>query len=550
MDPTIPGNLQRLGDKPAPRDAKEEKRRKYRICFALSILFSVLTLIMSAPDVIELWRESHLPDELLAGLQRSFASGVGAAALAQAHSVPAFARAMIQMLAVVSIALMWFATFALEDDSASAGEDDTKKGVTKGPRLWLVSLIPVVVYTVGMMSAYQPAVFVMALAAIFVAAEHYGKLSSQKVRLTELIQQSDRQVNDLTRIANSTQLKLSTEGVAVFIQDVYRAYFRSSVIYGVVRSHTIDDEWLIPAMSSPRAAWDDYLNFKSPKGADGLPARFTMASSLMASPRSRAGRRTLMAHFVSDMPLPMRFHTETETETGTETETETGTGTGTETETELSEEVVNSQKARQRYFTNLLGLAWECVVFDEVRRNLSPDSEIGSWISKPFCWAHATDQEVWQVIEWEDFQQSIVVKVADASDSTQNVLARLMSEKIIDSTQSEIRRYVRRGGTSEEYLCAMLCYAACAKNNAHANLILSDDGARDPKVDKDTLASILGVLDWESYIGKSSDSQYEARRALCLNIFERFILICHGTPLCSDCFKKRTEAISLAYRLL
>ena len=71
---------------------------------------------------------------------------------------------IVKSLAVVCISILWFRTFRL---SALARW-----------RRWLVALsvLPAIVFALAMQAAYEPAVFVMALVAIYVAAEHYSGL--------------------------------------------------------------------------------------------------------------------------------------------------------------------------------------------------------------------------------------------------------------------------------------------------------------------------------------------------------------------------------------
>jgi hypothetical protein len=336
------------------------------------------------------------------------------------ESVPptSFAVGFIQIAGVLCITRLWFLAFRA----------DAKK-------LVFLSLIPTLVVTVAMFKAYQPAVLVAAFIAIYVAAEHYNNLKAHEKRLGESLEELKRVKNSLVYIQNSTQLKLNKEGHELFMQDVYNAYRRAKTIHAVIRDHTIEEAWWECAETHLRhgydleEVWESYEALH-PLPQDGAPVsdskkKLTTFAAL-TQPTEAGGLQS--AYFVSYMPMPGSAEWEN-----------------------------RKRKAPARLFNDLVGLAWECSLLNRVRTRLQKEA-IGEWISRPLCWLHATDNEVWQIIKRNEITESTVLKIADRRDRRDNPLDTDLSKKIIEATQAEVPRYIRRGMTAEEYLCAVLGY--------------------------------------------------------------------------------------------
>jgi hypothetical protein len=163
---------------------------------------------------------------------------------------------------------------------------------------WPVALttIPVCFFVVTMHQAYQPAVFVMALAAILVAAEHYTGLKEQEHELEDTRENSESLVSrlriEVQSIESKTVTILNDRGLSQFKRDVYGAYGEATVIYAVVRMHGVDDEWW-PSAIPLEEAWNAYERYGREHPQE------TLLDVLTRSPDS-----TLQADFVTDFPMP------------------------------------------------------------------------------------------------------------------------------------------------------------------------------------------------------------------------------------------------------
>ncbi len=430
------------------------------------------------------------------------------------HPLPGLGSGILQILGVVGISAMWvFASLShRRTHFALAG-------------------IVTLAYVYGMFNAYQPAVLVAALIAILAAAEHLGTLSQQTAELEKqldmlgkagasinaAIQLAESQAaslaalsatmsaqgkalkevtEDVARISNTTQLRLSAEGIQIFRQEMFNAYTRAKTIYAVVREHGVDRVWWELALAmdigqrglatvwsrfyeviETRTDFNLYRALTGPRAPlrDGLPP-----------PQQPPGIES--AYFVSDMPMPHTLGWEAE---------DPG-----------------------QLFNAMLGLAWDCIVLDKVRRELGIRDAIGIWISRPLCWAHATEYEVFQVVRHGRLEDSIVLKTANLIASDRNTLDEKMSMKTIESTQAEIRRYLQRGVPAEEYLCAVLCYAAVDYEQS----VLHEDPCL--HLHDLELAACLNRIHMDKWLSQLDSLQADKSQALAVAIFKEFIDLC------------------------
>ncbi|RKE25889.1 hypothetical protein B0G76_7454 [Paraburkholderia sp. BL23I1N1] len=417
------------------------------------------------------------------------------------HALPDFQKGVFQILAVVAVSWLWFSTFKLK-----SFKDRTL-------RYKASAFIVTVMFIFGMFPSYQPAVFVAALVAIFVAAEHYHSLSTQTEQLNAML-------DKVVHIANSTQLSLNTAGLAIFMEKVYGAYSRADTVHAIVRDHSIEVEWWAMANAEYKSAstttdksvsgvaptrspaidndwlksvWDQY---KTDREATKPKRKLTVFHALTEARdikvvdvdsgqcHYKKQRGVSAAFFVSSMPLPGS--------------------------SEWLDYVKEDRQAK--LFEDLLGLAWECINLDEVREFLGLDDSIGEWISRPLSWMHATDREVWQVIKREELSDSNVLAVADLSEDRSNMMDRVMSRKTIELSQSEIRLYVQRGVPAQEYLCSVLCFAMTESSGTNV------DGQ--PSQIAFALEK-LGLSQWLDLPENMPDR--EACKAVCVGIFVDFI---------------------------
>jgi hypothetical protein len=448
---------------------------------------------------------------------------------------------ILQISGVITISILWFYTFMLY-----AARSATRKRYAVG------SSIATVCYVLGMFNAYQPAVFVAALVAIFVAAEHYGKLhqhekhlanqarhlvdqenhlanqekhlasqgeqlSSSKGVLDQTSGKLNSVVDDVMRISTSMQLTLNDAGVEIFQREVYAGYSRAKTIYAVIRNHKIEDGWWARAekgfadTKSLAEVWNWYelpLPVEPTKDQKlTMYAALTQQSSRDAPTERPSG--VTSAYFVSNMPM----HGSKEWE----------------------------QRDKGVLFEDLLGLAWECLVLEKVRQKLEKsdskkkselNESIGGWIATPFCWAHATDKEVWQVIRRTEVETSTVMKTADLA--LNKLLDQDLSRKIIESMHTEIRRYLQRGIRAEEYLCGVLCYAAAPNQNAPLHTL-------DRELAYSNIGSCLRMLGIDAWLNYKKNKGTNPAHAtpegrqimtdICVAIFSDFIHMCWQKPV-------------------
>jgi hypothetical protein len=356
-----------------------------------------------------------------------------------------------------------------------------------------------------MFQSYQPAVLAAALIAIIAAAQHLGTLHDQagKVdqQLTSLGQQGvtlNTTLDRVSRIASSTQLSLNDTGKEIFIQDVYRAYGKARTIYAVIRDHGIEQEWWSHALETAdtrqdglKKVWEWYY------GPAEKNSKLDLYRALTGPRRQDdvgevVGVRA--AYFVSYMPMP-DFSNQGAATTDW-----------------------NSDKSG--LFKDLLGLAWECLVLDKVRSELKNAELIGEWISRPLCWAHATEKEVLQVVKRVPDTESTVFKTADLGTSELNNLDPGMSKKVIESMQAEIRRYLQRGVPAEEYLCALIGYASAydAQSVLHEN--------PESHLCDDKIAAYLSRMHMDEWIKDQQQHARDQSRSLAVAIFKEFLHMC------------------------
>jgi uncharacterized membrane protein len=388
------------------------------------------------------------------------------------HSPPGFGNGILQIAGVIALSFTWFFT-----------------AISHNKTRIVLSGIATVAYVYGMFSAYQPAVFVAALIAILAAAEHLGALKKQGAQFDEQLTLLNTAADHVSRIANSTQLSLTPAGKTLFLREVFGAYSRARTVYAVVRDHSIEDNWWSLAMQADiardglAAVWDAYYRPAEPGGELNLYRALTQA-------REDHTIGVKSAHFVSYMPMP-------------------GSPDWKPDDAQL--------------FSDLLGLAWECLILDELRNTLNIDGAVGEWISRPLCWAHATENEVLQIIKREPisssepFSTSFVLKTADVSPTKGNTLDLAMSKKIIESTHAEIRRYLQRGIPVEEYLSAVLCYAAADDDQAELHED-PDSHIRDLKIE-----TCLGRIGMRKWLEKRPHDTGDKSRKVAVALFKQFI---------------------------
>lgn len=272
--------------------------------------------------------------------------------------------------------------------------------------LGLLSLVPALVFAIAMHSVYEPAVFVMALAAIFVAAEHYGGL-------TETEHELKARTDDLKAKMGTV---LDADGLNEWRTELYGLYAKASYrVDAVIRYFDIDAIWWKCA-----GAADPWIEYQArcarSSGAD------TLLSTLI--------RTEAKVRFVSDQDLDV-----------------------------LERLPRASREERKGFFRALLGLAWNLVVFDiaydahVTNVNKGKVTRFRIKISRAPCWMHVVDETVFQAIERGPENATVRQLTHDISDPDDR---RALSGWARDNVQ----RFAQRGGRAEEYVFAVLRYAA------------------------------------------------------------------------------------------
>jgi hypothetical protein len=489
--------------------------------FLASLLLSLLVAAPAAGGLAQGWKDTRLVDELVKPFVALFApapvethrgEATGADPLDvnrqlqeiehRLHPSPSLLFALVQVATVVAISTMWFYAFTLRATRRHPNDRTLPMLAHSWPVLW--SLVPVVIFVLAMYQAYQPAVLVMALVAILVAAEHYSGLRLQEGELEEHKRQLERQAallqaargdlsvqmgylkeqadtlknasSDLTALSKSTDRLLSDAGLSHFVEAVYTAYQEASSVRAVVRLPEIDVEWwrwarnaLAPRhrASMPPSPWKAYFESAMHRDSD---RGITLARALQLN----EARPQLSGAFVTDLPMP------------------------------------GSQEWRRReldpdepLFQDLLGLAWQLVVLNQARAQASGKCTLSAWVSRPLCWVHATDSMVFQVLRREPRDQSAVLIIADTSRDEKlcSPAEREASRSLLVWAHDEIQRYVDRGSRAEEYVFAALRYAMIEASKYDTTQLVRLEQHADSVIPRATddlhyLLSLLGSQFW------------------------------------------------------
>ena len=460
--------------------------------------------------------EKESPDPTLATIQKAIEQ-VGKDVRERTHPPQDLPNSLLKILVVIFISWLWFYTFLLKNELkrayrrwqrkhrpfnlAAYRKDEAngpielfgriKPALLPKPRwreypiansvpgilAWILgiwSLLPALVFAVAMHAAYEPAVFVMALAAIFVAAEHYSGL-------TETEHEIKARTDDLKRTMG---IVLDADGLNEWRTEVYDLYAKArSRVDAVIRFFDIDPEWW--KCAGPGDPWDQYR--ERCKLSSG---RGTLLSVLI---RSKARVR-----FVSDQPLEKLVRLDQA-----------------------------SSSERKEFFRALLGLCWNLVVFDmayHARIHQYLDRRISRLrikISRAPAWMHVVDETVYQVIERGEENATVRQLTHSMTDTRER-------KALSGWAKSNVRRFAQRGGRAEEYVFSALRFAAlqvgCSEDQ---HLPLEDlldalgmqDYLKEPK--GDFLIAPQNNIDQR--MNRSVLLSEETAKALCMTVFDKLL---------------------------
>lgn len=401
------------------------------------------------------------------------------------HAPQKLDQLLLKVCVVISLTFLWFYTFGATHDITGAWKSKpffvrhsmALPAIRRA--MVFVSLLPAVPFILSMRGAYEPAVFVMALVAILVAAEHYGGLRESKQELeektndivarlektgNEIIEKLEKTAGTLnaqlvektTDITRQLGTMLNADGLAEWrsqIYDKYRKAFRR--IDAVVRFFDIDAYWWYCAPSA--APWVDYVNLCR-KDPDTL---FNTLSACEAN-----------IQFVCDFPMPFVG-------------------------------ALPDKAQRAKYFRSFLGLAYTLVVFEKVRRerdeekaNRPQSSDVTSRffpyarviVSNAPTWMHVIDDVVYQVIERG------AVEYASVRELSLGAIDPRTSVALNEWARRNVRQFAHRGARAEEQVCTVLRYQA-----------LKERSAVDPFLHEVTLAKLLTGLGMDAFLELAND---------------------------------------------
>jgi len=466
------------------------------------------------------------------------------------HAAPEIGEAAVQMGLVILVTWLWFYTFRVAAQLKQIADAASATTAAKFPWylrqrlprpslrpipiplvLGAISTLPALLFAASMHQAYQPAVFVMALVAVFVAAEHYGGLREQSEQLTEQLEQLTQQrvalettrselshtQKGLESIQRATETLLNFEGLARFKADVYKKYAGAKIdISAVVRFYDIDPEWW-ECGKKPAAVWATYLElYSNEEEAEKRRAEKRKAEKEKAE-RGKAEKKeeqeekeTLIGAltspdylasttFVSDLPLPRSREW-------------------------------NRRLEDNKLFRDLLGMTWQLVVLEEARKVRARRNEAGSvgpleaqrisaYVGSPSSWMHVVDSTVFQVI-WRDTREKSSVR--ELTVDVKPELRRMVCKWAHD----DIQRNVGRASRAEEYIVAVLRFAAFQLKGESE--IVEDQVL----VEEHELSDVLGMLGMSKWLEDAQEldglsflgDRIACGRQLCVSIFREFLL--------------------------
>lgn len=408
-----------------------------------------------------------------------------------AHGAPHIVAATFQIATAVAVSWMWFQAFRIQGHARlHAPTAGTQPGllyrVRAGwQRWWAVgmALVVVVLFIFAMHQAYQPAVFVMAMIAIIVAAEHYSGLMEQQDELSSVTKDLgtveknlSTAATDLRRVEEYTGRLVEDAGLSHFVHDVYERYASAREIHAVVRMHDIDPLWW--SFAQERDPWTLYFEDAKDPSAAKTSERRNLARAL-----ARSDPDTLSACFVSDLPMPG----------------------STEWRSRLTD-------PSEPLFGDLLGFAWQWIVMHHARQT-NTRVNCRAWVSRPLCWVHATDRIVFQVLRREPRSRSAVLVIANMDGLPLSAGAQEAYRSLIQWAKAEVHRYAERGCAAEDYLVAVLRHAAGLASKQGTAELVNNSVATD---DLRYLLEMLGAKVWiqsESRARMSPENESAVRAA-------------------------------------
>lgn len=337
---------------------------------------------------------------------------------------------------------------------------------------WSTSLL---IWTLGialffmMAEPKDAAIFLMAVIAIYVAVEHLVGLHEQH----DLISRQEIIAKDQEKVLEDYARKLSSLANAVGLEsgrrEIYTAYKgENEKIMAIVHFFDIDMQWFNAA--------DEEKDYKA------LMETLTFYNSL---------RNVREALFVADLPFPR-----------------VKDGPHPASDAEMADQ-----------FNNLLGLAWQWRMLDEIAKENEAKGKTSKFdirIAATSNWIHVTNERVYQVIPGSVPSETRVrdLTIDLAEDDAQLISLRAWAKQ-------EICEAAERGSSGEEFLCAAIFNQVLSRYGA------SPDHGTLARSGLEEILTKFGMSEWierrENYVRGLKKDKDELKER-CLDIFEKFLV--------------------------
>jgi hypothetical protein len=274
--------------------------------------------------------------------------------------------------------------------------------------VWVLLIIPTLVFVAAIINQGEQdlAIFVLALAAIYVAAEHYSSLERQGniVRRQELA--TDKLEWQLGSLSNAL-------GTPYSQKVIFKAYAKTASetvqpgIYAIYKYPDIDSKWW---SSDVKNVWAKYFSIQGE----------TLFYSV------RKGKRKKILFVVTEVPLSLK---------------------GKAGDGGLS-------------FSKFIGIAWYWICLDEAAKN-DPNAEYDIMVANTSNWVHVVDNQVYQLIGTPPDN----LRVRDLNFDTNMIAygkgkrvdgAEEAGKNLVKWAITNIVRFAERGVPAEEHLHSVL----------------------------------------------------------------------------------------------
>ncbi|MBK5124974.1 hypothetical protein IQ288_34670 [Burkholderia sp. R-69980] len=313
--------------------------------------------------------------------------------------------------------------------------------------VWVLLIAPTIIFVAATINHGEQglAVFVMALVAIYVAAEHYSSLERQG----NIVRRQERATDNLERQLGSLSNAL---GTSYSQQVIFRSYAKTANempsaavqrgIYAIYKYPDIDSKWW---SSDVKDVWEKYFAIKGDTLFDSI----------------REGRRKKILFVVTDVPLKLS--------------PKKGDG--------------------GMKFAKFIGLAWYWVCLNEAAKKVE-GAEYDIMVANTSNWIHVVDNQVFQLIgtppdslRVRDLNFDINVIAYDEDESVSG--AEEAGKNLVNWAISNIERLAERGTSAEEYLRSVLMYS-----------FIQRGWEGDHEIDLSGIKSLLPVLGLQAWLDR------------------------------------------------